>query len=244
MGLFGFLPAIGSIVSAFGGGGRSQPAQTQSMSGWQSLPQEVKQAYLKNYLPNVINLFNAQPNEYQAKVQEAYGGGIEGLSNQLPAYLDIFKNNVTDPTLDEIQRQADIQKNRLNAQAATNGLGGLFNSNLGVQMSEMQGNTDRLKAQYLHNMNRQNLNSAFDLRNQMLGELSSAGDQGYNQLSRLAGLLGAFPGGSSSTSVGPTAPRANTWDKIGGALTAASGLYNQYQQYQDTPWLYGGGGLR
>lgn len=246
LGIGSLLGGIGSLVGGlFGGGDGGSPSRTESVSGWQALPKELQEAYLKSYLPDVLSYYKSGPNEYEKQLQDIYAGGLSGLTKDLPGYLDVFKSNVTDPTLAEMQRQADIQKNRLNAQAANNGLGGLLNSNLGVQLSELQANSDRMKNQYLHDTNRQNLNSALDLRTQMMGELSNAGNQKYNQLTKLAGLLGAFPGGSTSTAIGGTAPRANTWDKVGGALTTLGGMYNQYNQsqYADTPWLYNGYGM-
>lgn len=230
MGFLGGLGAIASLGSAlFGGGSKGgSPQQATQQSGWPTLPSEVQQAYLKNYLPQVLAYNNAPNNQYRAQALEGYGGGLAGIMQQLPEYRSVFDQNTTQPTLDEIQRQVDIQKNALRAQAGRSGLGSLLNSNTAIQLSEMQNNADRLKAQQIADFNRENTLQALNLRGQTLSELMAAGDQDYNKLSRFAGLLGAFPGGSTSTSVGATAPRANTWDKIAGAVNAAPAVFNQF----------------
>lgn len=215
----------------------AQPATSQSQSGWGALPPALQNAYLNTFLPGALNYYNSSPNNpYQKQVQQAYGGGISGLMQQLPDYLQVFQQNVDNPTLAEMQRQAEIEKNKITAQAANSGLGSLLNSNLGVQLSELQSNADRRKMQYLYDTNRQNLNSALDLRNQTLGELTKAGDQDYNRLSKLGSLFGAFPGSSVSNSRGEAQAKPNTWDKIAGTTTALGALYDDYR---DRPWAYG-----
>lgn len=230
MGFLGGLGAIASLGSAlFGGGGKGgKPQQSMQQSGWQTLPKEVQNAYLQNYLPQVTRYGTSAPNQYTQQAMQGYGGGLAGLMQQLPEYRKVFDQNTVQPTLDEIQRQVDIQKNALRAQGARSGLGSLLNSNMAIQLSEIQGNADRLKAQQLADFNRENTLQALNLRGQTLSELMAAGDQDYNRLSKFATLLGAFPGGSTSTSTGPTMPRANTWDKIAGAVNAAPAVFNQF----------------
>lgn len=230
MGFLGGLGAIASLGSAlFGGGSKSgKPQQTMQQSGWQTLPGQVQNAYLQNYLPQVMQYGSQRPNQYTQQAIEGYGGGLAGLMQQLPQYKQIFDQNTTQPTLDEIQRQVDIQKNALRAQGARSGLGSLLNSNMAIQLSAMQNNADRLKAQQLADFNRENTLQALNLRGQTLSELMAAGDQDYNRLGKFASLLGAFPGGSTATSTGPTMPRANTWDKIAGTINAAPALFNQF----------------
>lgn len=230
MGFLGGLGAIASLGSAlFGGGSKGgKPQQSMQQSGWQTLPKEVQNAYLQNYLPQVKNYGTSRPNQYTQQAIQGYGGGLAGIMQSLPEYKSIFDQNTVQPTLDEIQRQVDMQKNAFRADAARSGLGSLLNSNSAIQLSEMQNNADRLKAQQIADFNRENTLQALNLRGQTLSELLYAGDQDYNKLSRFAGLLGAFPGGSTSTSTGPTAPRANTWDRIAGAATAAPAIFNQF----------------
>jgi hypothetical protein len=236
MGFMSFLPLVGSVVSGlFGGGGRSsKPAQSTAQSGWQNLPPQVQQAYLQQYLPAAQNYFSQAPNQYEQQLQQMQGGGIKQLEEDLPDYQKFFAQANAQPTLEEIQRQADMQKNVLQGQAARSGLGGLLNSNVAGQLSELQNNADRLKAQYSAQFNRENTQNALNLRAQTLQELMNAGNQDYNKLSQFAGLLGSFPGGSTQTSVGGTVAGPNVWDKVGGGLTALSGAYNQWR---GTPWL-------
>lgn len=230
MGFLGALGAVASLGSAlFGGGSKGgKPQQSMQQSGWQTLPKEVQNAYLKNYLPQVTAYNQAPPNQYTQQAMRSYGGGLAGLLQELPQYKQVFDQNTVQPTLDEIQRQVDMQKNAFRAEAGRSGLGSLLNSNSAIQLSEMQNNADRLKAQQIADFNRENTLQGLNLRGQTLSELMTAGDQDYNRLSRFASLLGAFPGGSTSTSVGATMPRANTWDRLAGAATAAPAILGQF----------------
>lgn len=240
MGFLSFIPAIASVASSLFGGKKAQPSTSTSKSGFETLPREVQDAYTKSYLPNVLRYYNNGPNQMQQQAYGSLGGGLNSITQELPQYMDVFRQNVTNPTLDEIQRQADIQKNRLNAQAGNNGLGGYLNSALGVERSGVQEGADRLKANVNYAGNRENLMNALALRQSTLQDVLNGGDQNYQMLSRLAGLLGAFPGGSTSTSIGATEAGPNGWDKAAGAATSLSSLANNYiNQYSDTPWKYG-----
>lgn len=217
----------GLLSGLLGGGGKSKPSKSQTTSGWQALPKEVQDVYLKQYLPAVQNEFSRDLTPAVQDVYNQYGSGISGLLESIPQYKQLFEQNISDPTFAQIQQDADIQKNDLNSLAANSGLGGLFNSNLGVQLSQLQKNADDRKANYAFNMNRDNTMNALSLRNQTLGEMLKSGDAGYDRLTRLAGLLGSFPGGSTQTSIGSQGPTPNIWDKIGGGLTAVDALNNQ-----------------
>jgi hypothetical protein len=210
-----------------GGGGKSSPSQGQAVSGWQALPKEVRDVYLKQYLPGVQEEFTRPLNPAVQDVYNQYGSGIEGLLQNLPQYKQLFEQNISDPTFNQIQQDTDIQKNDLNSLAANSGMGALFNSNLGVQLSQLQNNADNRKANYAFNMNRDNTMNALSLRNQTLEEMLKSGDQGYDRLARLAGLLGAFPGGSSQTNVGAQGPQPNIWDKVAGGARAIDSLNDQ-----------------
>jgi hypothetical protein len=236
--MFGALTAgLGLASSLFGGGGKGgKPQQSTQLSGWQALPKEAQNAYLKNYLPKVLEYGNSPSNQYTQQAMQGYGGGLAGLLQQLPEYRKVFDQNTVQPTLDGIQRQTDIQKNMLQAQAARSGLGGLLNSNTAIQLSEMQNGADRIKAEQLANFNRENTTNALNLRGQTLSDLMFAGDQNYNNLSRFASLLGAFPGGNTSSSIGPTGPKPNFWDKAAGAATSLPSIFNSFGGGGQAPW--------
>lgn len=227
MGFLNPLGLLGLGISALGGkGGRSKGGQSQQMSGWQALPQEVKDVYLQQYLPGVTGEFNQEMSPQVQEVYNQYSGGLPGLMESIPEYVKFFQQNVDDPTFSRIQEDADMQKNSINALAARSGLGGLFNSNLGVQLSQLQKNADDRKANYSYQMNKDNLSNALGLRDKTLGELMKSGDQNYDRLARLAALLGAFPGGSTQTSIGPSVSGPNIFDRLGGGLTALSSMGN------------------
>lgn len=222
MSLFGLISGgLGIASSLFGG--KSKPAKSQSVGGWAALPQEVKNFYLQTYLPDVQKFYQNPTSQGVQSAYDSYAGGIQGLSNELPQYMNLFKQNVDDPTFQRLQQEADMEKNRLNAQAVNSGLGGLFNSNLGIQLSQLQKNADDRKAEYAYQMNQNNLNNALNLRNQTLGELLKSGDMQYNKLGQLAQLLNAFQGGTTSSSVGAST-NPNFWDKLSGGATALGAL--------------------
>jgi len=223
--LGGLLPVAGALIGALGGGKKSKPAQSQSISGWQALPPEVQKTYLNTYLPGVQDFAKTPFSPEALSVYDTYKSGLGGLMEDIPEYLKFFQQNVGDPTYNKIQEQADIERNRLNASAVNSGLGGLFNSNLGVQLSQLQKNADDRKAEYAYRTNQDNLTNALGLRSQTLQELLNSQNAQYDKLGQLAGLLGAFPGGSTQTSIGPSGGGPNTWDRIGGALTAFGGLF-------------------
>lgn len=245
MSFLGGLGAVAGLASnLFGSKSKgSTPAQSTSMSGFQVLPKQVQNAYLQNYLPSVLNYGKSGPNQYTQQAINSYGGGLAGLMQELPGYKSIFDQNTVQPTLDEIQRQSDIQQNRLRAQAAASGLGGIFNSNTAIQLGELQRNADMIKAQQLADFNRENTINALRLRGQTLSDLMTAGDQDYNRLSRFAGLLGVFPGGNTSTQIGASQPKPNIWDKVIGSAVSLPGIINAFRVPQQIdlgnamPWL-------
>lgn len=229
MDFFGGLGSLFSIgAGLFGDGGQQNPSQSQSMSGWQALPKEAQDAYLKTYLPAALKYFNGPNNPATQQALNSYGGGLTSLTQELPGYRAIFDQNTVQPTLDEMQRQSDIQRNIINSQAARSGLGGVLNSNTAIQLGENQRNTDQLKAQTLATFNRENTTNALNLRGQTLSELMFAGDQDYNKLSRFGSLLGAFPTGSTSTSTGASTQPPNYWDKAAGAVNALPKVFQQW----------------
>lgn len=232
-GIMGFWGGIGALATLGSGlfGGKSKgatPKQATSQSGFAAIPKQVQDAYLNQYLPQVLAYNKAGPNQFTQQAMQGYGGGIQGIIDSLGQYKSVFDQNTTQPTLDEIQRQADIQKNQLNARAAGSGLGGLLNSNTAIQLGELQNNTDRLKSQYTADFNRENTLNALNLRSQTLSELMRAGDQQYDQLSKLANLLSPFLNGSTSKEVGEKAATPNVWDKVAGSVVAAPRIFNQF----------------
>lgn len=222
MGFFSVLPGLASIAGSLFGG-KSKPQKSTTMSGWETLPKEVKDVYLKSYLPGVQNFYNTPISPAVQSAYDSYGGGVQGLMSELPKYMEFFQQNLDDPTYKRMQEETDIEKNRLNALAANSGLGGLFNSNLGVQLSQLQKNADDRKADYAYRMNQNNVTNALNLRNQTLGELMKSQNAQYDRLGQLASLLGAFPGGSTSTSIGANM-QPNFWDKLSGGVTALNAL--------------------
>jgi len=215
-------------ASLLGGlfGGKSKPAKSSSVSGWQALPQEVKDVYLKSYLPGVQQFYDTPMSDAVKSVYDSYGGGVQGLMSELPQYMKVFQQNVDDPTFRRMQQETDIEKNRLNALAANSGLGGLFNSNLGIQQSQLQNNADERKANYAYQMNQNNFTNGLNLRNQTLGELLKSQNGQFDRLNQLSSLLGAFKEGSTQSSTGGSSG-PNFWDKLAGGATSIDALGQQ-----------------
>lgn len=229
-----FIPAAATVASAFiSSRGRKggSPAQesSQNVSGFDALPQAVKNAYLNTYLPDVLSLYNEKKpvtpfNQYQIQALEGMGQNATQIGEELGQYMNPYNKYVTD----NIQRQADIQRSNIMGQTAKRGgLGAFGSSALGTQLAGLDAHTARLK-----NMNDyQNYNQALNFRRQTLGDMLSAGDIMQEQtqeeanaqatrLGQLASFLGAFPGTQTSSSMGIGARQA----PVSGAQRFMGGL--------------------
>lgn len=262
--------------------------QSQSVSGFEALPGEVKNAYLKQYLPDILQqyqgkisatplgqaetgpfaslglqqlqnysnqnggIFNGttgvnplgaiEPfNEYQKSALASLGGGLEGLQQQLPGYMNPYSDIVGN----EINRQAQIgQSNLKNQFTQQAGLGGLSSSAFGTALSGNEEARQRLQNENQYN----NYNQALNLRRQTLGEMLQAGGaiqqqgqasldylspylQGTTPQARsgmLAQQLGMIPGSQVSNSTGnqwgANAGRPDFMSRLGGAGLTTLGI--------------------
>ena len=262
--------------------------QSQTVAGFDALPAPIKDAYLKQYLPDILQqyqgkvgagplgqagtgpfdslalqelqkysnqnggIFNGSTgvnplgqvepfNEYQKSALTALGGGLEGLQQQLPGYMNPYSDIVGN----EINRQAEIgQSNLKNQFTQQAGLGGLGSSAFGTALSGNEEARQRLQNENQYN----NYNQALNLRRQTLGEMLQAGgaiqQQGQASLEAVApylqgttpqarsamfaAQLGQIPGSQTSTSTGnqwgANAGRPDFMSRLGGAGLTTLGI--------------------
>jgi hypothetical protein len=221
--LGGLLQVGGGLLGGlFGGEEGAQPSQ--QVSGWQALPREVQEAFLKTYLPDVKQIYQAGPNQYEKQAESMLGGGIAGLRKDLPQYMSPFQEQVIDRTLKRYNDQAGQMRNNIMGQAGLGGLGSFGSSALGTQLAQLDKNNLDRQLDYLSQANQENYSQALGLRQGLLNDLLQAGQMPYQRVSRLGTMLNAFPGGSQSTGAVQGTP--NWASKLGGGMMSLGSLFS------------------
>lgn len=176
-------------------------------------------------------------NQYQQNALSSFGGGLAGLKNELGGFQDLYNENILNPQLSEIDRDASILNNNLLGQKSGN-LGAFGSSALGTQLAQLQDSANRLKL----NARAGAFQGALGLRRQSLQDMLTSGsliqqqNQGSlnaiypqvqqttapNRLSQFGQGLSMFPG--SSTQTGPVAGQPDTWARVGNAGMQGLGI--------------------
>lgn len=265
------LAAGGAIGGILGGKDRGQAAMasggSMQSSGFAALPPEVQQAYLQQYLPQILEQFQnggtklAEFNPMQEQALQSIGGGLSGLKSELPGYQELYNENVLNPELERIDQDLEAAQNNLAAQQGASGnLGSLFSSAAGGQIAGLQAAAANMRRDARQNA----YSSGKDLRRETLQDMLKSGTAYQNQtqqqyaqpqanLSQFAGNLAGVPGSSigqtNNMQTGATGPRPDFLTKLGGAGISALGLGQQLGwqgfggQNSTPPWQqsnYGG----
>lgn len=148
-------------------------------------------------------------NQYQREALMQLGNPNPYSEDFLKGYTNPFQTMVTDRVLNEINRQAEIDRSNIVDRASRINSKAFYNSALGTELAQNTDNKNRLIADIIANLGFQGLNNALDLRRSSLADKFNAGTaiqnqnqaalgfvSPYTQASTIAPLFSAFPNSS------------------------------------------------
>lgn len=214
---------VGNLAGSLLGGKKKGKQETTS---YQNIPPEFLQAWTGSYLPGVMNLYNSGPNEYQKKAIASYGGGIEGLEQELPRYQKFYEDNLSKKYLRELEDESNAAREAILDRYA--GRGGMNNTYVAQELALLEKNKQNRIADYKHDLAVENFDKATNLRRQTLADLMTAGDQPRQRVDQLGALLGRFPIGAVGTQYQMPQP-PNYGDMGAGVVKSLGHLFDNYQ---------------
>jgi hypothetical protein len=196
------LAAAGSIFGKSKGGQASPHGIGGQLSGFHTLPEQVQNAYLQQFLPAAQGQFNqggmqlAPFNASQEQALQGFGQNLAGLQGQLPGFTNLYNQelynpyhqeqynqNVNLPTEELINQQlGENQSALINAQRRGGTPGALFSSAFGGKLAQLQSEANKLKHlgrinafQYGTGQGRESFNVGQQLRRQTLEDMLRSG---------------------------------------------------------------------